>query len=181
MYLGKWAILMVGAFSMVLLGCSREVHRYDYKWVELNLLDGHFIINVIGHYGKNYEEKGKKKLDFGEPYNIIFDYVVKPNDALTKLVVKDIQLTGEKTGSKHMLTDIQGDGKVRVYGERKLIRISAGPLMAEGYEYQNYTLKATVIVYKTEADFEEQDISVLLETNYSKEWRSDWFDEIMSV
>ena len=179
MNLRKWALLMVGVFAMALLGC-REVHRYDYKLAELSLLDDKFIINVIVHYGKNYEVKGKKQLDFGAPYNIVFDYVVKPNDALTKLVVKDIQLIGEKTGSKHLLTDIQGD-KIRVYGERKLIRISAGPLTAEEYEYQNYTLKATVIVYKTEAEFEEQGISVLLKTDYSKERRSDWFDEKTSV
>ena len=179
MCLRKWVLLMVGVFTMALLGC-REVHRYDYELVELSLLDGQFIVNVIGHYGKNYEEKGKKKLNFGTPYNIALDYVVKPNDALIRLVVKNIHLVGEKTGSKHILDDIQGD-QVRVYGERKLIRIAAGPLTAEEYKYQNYTLKATVIIYKTETEFEKQDITVLLKTDYSKERRSDWFDEKTSV
>lgn len=175
----KRMLLMVGFFTMALLGC-REVHRYDYKLVDIGVLDGQFIINVIGHYGKNYEEKGNKKLDFGAPYNIAFDYVVKPNDALTRLLVKDIQLVGRKTGSKHILAEVQDDN-VRVYVERKLIRVAVGPLTSEEYEYQNYTLKATVIVYRTETEFEEKRISVLLETDYSRERRSDWFDEKTSV
>lgn len=130
----KQTFLLAGILTMTLLGC-REVHRYDYKLVEFGLLDGQFIVNVIGHYGKNYEEKGKKLLNFGAPYTIAFDYIVRPNDTLKKVVVKDIQLVGVKTDSKHTLVDVQSD-KVRIYGERKLIRISAGPLTAEEYKYQ---------------------------------------------
>ena len=87
---------------------------------------------------------------------------------------------GEKNASQHRLDDIQSD-KIRVYGERKFIRIPAGVLTAEEYEYQNYRLKATVIIYKTVTEFEEKTIDVLLETDYSRERRSDKFDEIMSV
>ena len=39
----KWVLLIMSIFSMALLGC-REVHRYDYKLIELNLLSGQFII-----------------------------------------------------------------------------------------------------------------------------------------
>lgn len=179
MYWRKQALLMVGILAMGLFGC-REVYRYDYKPVEFDLLDGRFIIYVIGQYGKNYEEKRKKKLDFGAPYTLAFEYLITPNDALTKLEVKGIRLVGEKNGSQHTLDNIQS-GKVRVYGERKFIRISAGLLTAEEYEYQNYKLKATIIIYKTATEFEEKEIEVLLETDYGKERRSDWFDEMMSV
>ena len=72
-----------------------------------------------------------------------FDCVITPGGDLVKLSVKDIRLIGEKTGTHHTLKDIQGD-KVRVYGERKFIRISAGPLTADEYQYQNYILKAKV-------------------------------------
>ena len=68
--------------------------------------------------------------DYSYPYHVRFTYVVTPKDALMKLSVNDIQLIGEKTGTHHTLKDIQGD-KVRVYGERKFIRISAGPLTAD--------------------------------------------------
>ena len=172
-------VLLIGFFIMGLFGC-REVYRYDYKLIEFDILDGQFIINVMGGYGENYEEKGKKKLDWGAPYSISFEYLVTLNDALTKLEVKGIQLVGEKNASQHRLDDIQSD-KIRVYGERKFIRIPAGVLTAEEYEYQNYRLKATVIIYKTTTEFEEKTIDVLLETDYSRERRSDKFDEIMSV
>ena len=172
-------ILLIGVLAMGLFGC-REIYRYDYKLVEFELLDGKFIVNVIGRYGENYKDKGKKKLDFGAPYTLAFEYLVTPNDALTKLKVKDIQLVGEKSGSRHRLNNIQSD-KVRIYGKRKFIRISAGLLTSEEYEYQNYQLKATIIIYKTTMEFEEKTIDVLLETDYSKEWTSDWFDEKMGV
>ncbi len=179
MYLSKRALLMVSVLTMALFGC-RQVHHYGYEIIEMDLIGGDFGIDVVGRYGKEYKEKGKDFLDWGAPYSITFDYVVTPSDDLAKLVVKDIQLVGEKTSSRHKLADIQGD-KVRVYGKRKLIRISAGPLTAEEYEYQNYTLKATVIIYKTTMKFEEKKIEVLLKTEYRKERRSDWFDEKMSV
>lgn len=179
MYWRKQALLMIGILAVGLFGC-REVYRYDYKLIEFDLLDGQFIINVVGRYGENYKEKGKKKLDFGAPYSIAFEYLVTPNDAVTKLEVKDIQLVGEKNGSQHSLDDIHSD-KVRVYDERKFIRISAGILTAEEYDYQNYKLKATIIIYKTATEIEKKDIEILLETDYGKERRSDWFDEKMSV
>ena len=179
MHLRKRALLVIGVLAMALFGC-REVHHYGYEVIEMDLAVGDFGIDVVGMYGKEYNEKGKDLLDWGAPYSITFDYVVTPDDDLVKLVVKDIQLTGEKTGSQHILDDIQSD-KVRVYSERKLIRISVGPLTAEEYEYQNYTLKATVIIYKTATEFEEEKIEVLLKTEYRKERRSDTFDEIMSV
>ena len=172
-------LLVLGAVMLALIGC-REEHRYEYRYIELGLSNGKLSINAEGRYGKNYEKDGKRQLDYSYPYHVRFTYVVTPKDALMKLSVNDIQLIGEKTGTHHTLKDIQGD-KVRVYGERKFIRISAGPLTADEYEYQNYILKAKVVIYRTETDFEEQDIEVLLETEYRKERRSDWFDEKMSV
>ena len=172
-------LLFLSIFSLTLLSC-REEHRYDFKAIERNLLGGKFITIIGGGYGKNYEDKWKKKIDFGGPYYIAFDFAVKPNDSLRKLTIKDIQLVGQNTGTKYSLADIHGD-KVRVYEEEKFIRISAGPLGLKGSEYQNYSLTATVVIHKNDTDWEEQTISILLETKYSLEWRSDWFDKLMSV
>lgn len=172
-------LLVLGICIVTLFGC-RQINHYGYAIVEIDLFGGNFGIDVVGRYGKEYKKEGKDSLDWGSPYDVIFDYVITPGGDLVKLSVKDIRLIGEKTGTYHTLKDIQGD-KVRVYGERKFIRISAGPLTADEYEYQNYILKAKVVIYRTETDFEEQDIEVLLETEYRKERRSDWFDEKMSV
>ena len=175
----KPILLVLGTFIVVLLGC-RQVHHYGYAIVEMDLFGGNFGIDVVGQYGKESKKEGKDLLDWGAPYSIIFDYVISPNDTLVRIAIKDIQLTGKKTGFQHTLADIEGD-KVRIYGERKLIRISAGPLTADEYEYQDYILKATIVIYRTETDFEEQEIEVLLKTEYRKERRSDWFDKLMSV
>jgi len=172
-------LLIVGILAMGLLGC-REVHIYEYKYVELDLFDGALAINTEGEYGHNYEKDGKKLANYSFPYYIQFTYVVTVSDDLSKIIIKDAELFGEKTKTRHMLEGIESE-KVKDYGEKRQIRISLGPLTAEEYKYQNYRGKATIIIYKTATEFEEKTIEVLLETDYKKERRSDKFDEIMSV
>lgn len=172
-----WLAVLV--FATTIFGC-REEHRYDYKLVYLSLMKGGFVVNVIGHYGKNYSEKGKDKIDFGSPYNISFEYSVDLSEEIFSLGVKDIEIVGERTGTVITLAEVKGD-KVRVYGDKKSIRIAAGPLMVKREDYQNYSLKMTVVVFRNSEEYEEKIVSVILETDYRKERRSDWFDEKTGV
>lgn len=68
-------LLVLGAFMLALIGC-REEHRYEYRPVELSLFDGKLKVIADGQYGPNYEQDGKKMLDYGYPYHIRFAYVV---------------------------------------------------------------------------------------------------------
>ena len=172
-------LLVLGAVMLTLIGC-REEHRYEYRPVELSLFGGKLEIIADGQYGANYEQDGKKKLDYGYPYHIRFAYVVSSEQNLKFFSIKNLQLIGQRSNSEHSLGNKE-DGRVRNINDEKFIMFSAGPLTADEYEYQNYILKAKVVIYRTETDFEEQDIEVLLETEYRKERRSDWFDEKMSV
>jgi hypothetical protein len=175
----KLVLLFLGVCSMSLFGC-RTVHHYGYEYVELDLFGGLLAINTIGDLGKNYEKEGKKLIDYSFPYYIQFTYVADSSGELSRVLLSDVELIGEKTKSRHVLGDFESDS-VKVYGEKKQIRFSAGPLSSGEYEYQNYTLKATVTVYKGEEVFEKKEISVEIKTEYRTERRSDWFDEKMSV
>lgn len=179
MYWCERALLILFFFIMGLFGC-REVHLYKYKYLELELFDGMLIINPIGFYGRNYEKDGKKLADYSFPYSIQFTYVVTVYDDLSKIAIKDVELFGKKTKTRHTLEGVQSE-EVSDYGEKRQIRVSLGPLTKDEYEYQNYQIKATFVIYKTATEFEEKTIEVLLETDYGKERRSDWFDEKTSV
>ena len=172
-------LLVLGVFIMALSGC-RQVNHYGFEFVEQSLLEGSLSILVNGRYGEEYKKDNKNYLDWTSPYYIQFTYSVYPDSVLNKMVIKDITLAGKETGITHVLDDIKADD-FRVYEKRAFFRKSAGPLTADKYEYQDYILKATVVIYRTDTDFEEQEIEVLLKTEYRKERRSDWFDEKMSV
>ena len=172
-------VLLVGILIMGLLGC-RDVHLFKYKYLEMDLFDGMLAVNPIGFYGKNYEKGGKKLAAYSFPYSIQFTYITTVSDGFSKIVIKDVELFGEKTKTRHMLEGIESE-QVKDYGDKRQVRVSLGPLTKEEYEYQNYQLKATIIFYKTATEFEQKNIDIFLETDYSKERRSDKFDEIMSA
>lgn len=179
MYILNRLVVIIGVFIMALSGC-RQVNHYGFEFLEQSLLGGSLSILVNGRYGEEYKKDNKNYLDWASPYYIQFTYSVSPNGVLNKMVIKDITLAGKETGITHVLADIEADD-FRVYEKRAFFRKSAGPLTADKYEYQDYILKATVVIYRTDTDLEEQEIEVLLKTEYRKERRSDWFDEKMSV
>lgn len=178
-------LLLTGILIISLCGC-RTIHHYEYELVELPLLDGELWIVVHGGYGESYEKNGRKMTDYTFPYYISFTFEVPPEHKLHELIIKDIELVGEDTGRRVRLPDIQTD-RVIFYEQTKInpavkqARESAGPLTADGYEYENYTLRATVIVYRDETRYESEAISVRLVTKYWKEHTNDSFDAFMDV
>lgn len=178
-------LLMVGMLMMSLFGC-RTIHHYEYEYIELPLFGGELSILVNGRFGKPYEKDGAKMTDKSFPYFFSFNLDVSGGDKLHKLIIKDIELVGEETGKRTRLQDVQSDW-VRFHGyvqddpSMKFVRVSAGPLTAEQHEYENYTLRATVIVYRDETRYESEVISVRLITDYWKEYTNDAFDAFMDV
>ena len=177
-------LLLTGILILSLCGC-RTIHHYEYEGINLPILGGELIIIVNGRYGESYVRDGRKMMDHTFPYWIQLTFRVSPNEKLHKLIIKDIELVGEKTGRRVRLPDIQTD-QVRFYEQTKInpavkqARESAGPLTADGYEYENYTLRATVIVYRDDTRHESEAISVRLVTKYWKEHTNDSFDEFMN-
>ena len=178
-------LLLTGILIMSLWGC-RTIHHYEYELVELPLLDGELWIVVNGRYGASYVKDGRKMTDHTFPYYFMFTFEVPTGHKLHKLIIRDIELVGEDTGRRAYLQDIQSE-QVRYYTQSKehvgmkYLRESAGPLTADGHEYENYTLRATVIVYRDETRYESEAISVRLVTKYWKELTNDSFDEFMDV
>ena len=180
-----FTLLLSGILMMALFGC-RTIHLYEYEYIEFPAFGGEFSILIGGRYGKSYEKNGKKMTDYGFPYSISFNLDVPGEDKLHKLVIKDIELVGEETGKHSRLQDVQSDW-VRLFGDfmddpsMKFIRVAAGHLTAEQHEYENYTLRATVVVYRDETHYESEAISVRLVTKYWKEYTNDRFDAFMDV
>lgn len=178
-------LLLTSILIISLCGC-RTVHHYEYEIVELPLLDGELWIVVNGRYGESYVKDEKKMTDHTFPYYLMFTMDVPREHKLYKLIIKDIELVGEDTGRRVRLPDIQSE-QVRYYTQNnehagmKYLRESAGPLTADGYEYESYTLRATVIVYRDETHYESEVISVRLVTKYWKEYTNDSFDAFMDV
>ena len=170
---------VIGIFFMSLLGC-REEHRYEYKSSEIDIFDGRLTVVAIGSYGENYEKDGKAMLDWGFPYSLQFTYVVPLDEPIIGLEIDDIRLIGGETGDEHVLPSLTNND-VRNYSQERLVRVSAGPLTSDEYKYQNYTLEASVIVEMVDGEFKRSEISILLETDYKKGKRSDWFDEKTGV
>lgn len=178
-------LLLIGMFVMSLFGC-RTIHHYEYEYVELPVLGGELSVVVNTSYGEPYEKEGKKMIDNGFPYFISFNLDVFGRDKLHKLIIKNIELVGEETGRRSRLQDIQTD-RVRFYKEskehvgKKYLRVSTGPLVAEQHEHENYTLRATVVVYRDETHYESEEITIQLVTKYWKEYTNDSFDAFMNV
>ena len=170
---------VLGLLLMSSISC-REVNNYSYKYTEIVLFDGILGINLTGKYGENYEDDDKKLLDYGFPYNLQFTYVVSPESELYAIAIQNIQLVGKEKGVPSSIEGVTSK-KVRTYDTRKLVRISAGPLTSDQYNYEDYYLKANVLIYKNKDHFQEKKITVLLKTDYKKEIRNDWFDEKMGV
>lgn len=177
-------LLLTGILILSLCGC-RTIHHYEYELVELPLLEGELWIVVNGRYGESYVQDGRKMMDHTFPYYFMFTFDIPREHKLHKLIIKDIELVGEKTGRRIRLRDIQSE-QVRYYTQSKehigmkYLRESAGPLTADGYEYENYTLQATVIVYRDDTRYESEAISARLVTKYWKEYTNDSFDEFMN-
>lgn len=178
-------LLLTGILIMSLCGC-RTIHHYEYEHIEFPFMDGKLVMVVNGRYGESYVKDGRKMTDHTFPYWIQFTYRVLPGDKLHKLIIKDIELVGEDSGRRIRLEDIQTD-EVRVYEQTKInpaikqARESAGPLAADGYGYENYTLRATIIIYRDETHYESEEITIQLVTKYWKEYTNDSFDAFMDV
>ena len=162
-----------------LAGC-RIVNYYAYKPIQEEILGGTLEVNVIGGYGENYEQSGIKRLDWGFPYFLQFSYVVPNEDGLSNLEINNIILVAENSGEKYSLSSVQSDD-VRSYGRGNLIRVSAGPLTADEYSYQNYTLSAELLIHSSPGNMQSQEIIFHLETDFRTEKRSDQFDEVTSI
>lgn len=168
---------------MALIGC-RTIHHYEYEYVELPVLGGELYVVVNTTYGEPYEKEGKKMIDNGFPYRAQFTFSVPREHKLHQFKIKDIELVEEETGRRFQLQDIQTD-RIRFYKESKeyagmkFVRVAAGLLTAGQHEHKNYMLRATVIVYMDEANYESEEISIQLITKYWKEYTNDSFDTFM--
>ncbi len=179
MFLKVVLFFVLGLLLMSSISC-REVQNYRYNYTEFELFEGILGVNLVGRYGENYEEDGKKLLDYGFPYNLQFTYAIPPDSELYAVTIQNIKLVSKETGASFNVLDVTSK-KVRTYDTRKLVRISTGPLTSDQYNYEDYYLNADVLIYKNADHPQEESISVLLKTDYKKEIRNDWFDEKTGV
>lgn len=171
---------------MYMFGC-REYRMYKYKTSESDLSVGRLFVSLDGSYGENQQVSGKEIAEYSFPYSLRFIVSIPYGKPFEGLLVKDVELVGEKTLRHYRLGEKKAakinDPRARTDPKAKARTaiVSFGPLLADEYEYENFTLNATIITTGENGEVIEESISILLKTDFKKEKRSDWFDGEMSV
>lgn len=179
----KFGFLMVGVLFM--FGC-REYQLYQYKPVTVDVAGGEVFVELVGMYGENYEKDGKRKADFTYPYTLRFVFEAPLDYEFTRFTVTDVKVVGGKSGKEAFLPDLKSGklhGPDKYYPDLKsrIAKASLGGLGSDRFEYEDLSLRATVIIYNGDTKVSEEAVSILLKTNFKKSNRSDKFDEYMSV
>ena len=182
------SIFLIGGILMFMFGC-REYRMYEYKGLTYDLSDGSVYVNLVGRFGENREVRGKKIADYTFPYRLRFIVSIPYGKPFEGLLVKDVELVGEKTLRRYRLGEKKAarinDPRAGIYPKPKAKARTAivlfGPLLADEYEYENFILNATILTTGENGEVIEDSISMLLRTNFRKEYRNDWLDEQLSV
>ncbi|TQV78901.1 hypothetical protein FKG94_12860 [Exilibacterium tricleocarpae] len=187
MFINKFRFFIILLVVTPFMTACRVYNLYQYKPLALDVLGGELIVSLEGTYGENYEKDGKRFADFGAPYNLKFMLSMPYEYDLVEIQIRDIEIVGEKSKRKFFLPDT-GSKKIKNPRNRsnpdataRTVIASVGNLSSEDFEYEPYSLTATVVVYASETSFREEEISLRLETDYKRERRSDWFDKNMSI
>lgn len=184
----KIAFIILMASLLFYLYFSRVYNFYSYDTVSKDIIGGAELVVILeGTYSENYEKDGRKMADWSFPYYLEIYVHVPDNKKFCKLVIENIKLIGQKTGKQHVFSNVETD-EIRDLSEfpgtdeegRNAI-IIIGPIDKDNYAYEDYLLTAKIKIYLTSEIFEEENVQILLKTDYYKRWRSDWFDEFMSV
>ena len=179
----KFGLLMAGVLFM--FGC-REYQLYQYKPVTFDFAGGEVFVELIGIYGENYELDGKRKADWTYPYTLRFVFEAPLDYEFTRFTVTNLKVVGKKSGREVLLPDLKS-GRVhepdKYYPDltSRIAKASLGGLGSDRFEYEDLSLRATVIIYDGDTKISEEAVSILLKTNFKKSNRSDKFDEYMSV
>ena len=180
------SIFLIGGILMFMFGC-REYRMYEHKTVKYDLSGGRVYVSLEGMFGENREVRGKKITDFTFPYWLNFFVSIPYGKPFEGLLVKDVELVGEKTLRRYRLGEKKAarinDPRAGIFPNAKARTaiVSFGPLLADEYEYENFILNATILTTGENGEVIEDSISILLRTSFRKEYRNDWLDEQLSV
>ena len=177
--------LLLGVLMLSTLLSCREVEHYLYKEIEMPLFDGQLQIQVRTT-PKDYDTDNRHLTKYADPYSLGFRFSVHRGKKLGKLSISKITLEGQKTGS--VIPLLAREKPYKDYKSYYRDTDLKGIFVIVGYEgetrgwvYEPYILKAKVQVYRGDNQVDEQEIEVLLETDFKKSRRSDKFDAFMSV
>lgn len=180
----KSVFLFLG--TSLMLGC-REYNLYQYHTVTQAMLGGELVLAVEGTYGKNYSEGTHRRAELSYPYTLQFMFAMPYERDFTGFKVTHIELVGDESQEVLKLPDVQSDNvkdprqRTDPDAEARTVIATIGGLTADTFRYENYTLKATVIVLGKQGKPKQEVISIRIETDFKQEQRSDWFDNNMSV
>jgi len=166
-----------------LSGC-REYHYYRYTPVVQNVLGGRLVIDLEG----SYNDVEEKRTDMGAPYTLRFRLSMPYDEYnMTGIEVTNISLTGVKSKNTVLLRDtksrkVRDPRKHDPYATDRSALATIRNLGADKIAYESYELKAKLIVHDGDSNTRrEQQITVPLNTDFDKEYRSDWLDHKLGV
>jgi hypothetical protein len=174
--------LILGIFMLSSLFGCRSVEHYLYKDLEMPLFDGLLKIEVRGT-PNDYEVKNKRVTRYEKPYSVYFKFTTHQKN-VSKLRISNVTLIGKDTGGITLLQareQLKSSKHPYEKEEVNSIFVRVGHLdETKNLQYEPFTLKAKVWVYRDNDQIDEQDVEVTLEPDFKKTRRSDWFDGVMS-
>lgn len=179
------SFLIVPMVALLMIGC-REYHLYQYEPATTDILNGRLTISVIGMYGQNQTNDGKKHAEYGYPYSLQFILEMPYEYDIEGLRIANIELAGLDSGNIFTLPNVQSNkvndprATIDPDADARTVIVSIGGLTADRFKYEDYSLQATVAILGS-GELRYEVISVSLLTNFKKQKRSDWFDKLMSV
>lgn len=186
MYKNRLKLIVLSAILIFLGGC-RQYNLHEYKPVQVDILSGTLFVHLEGMYGKNYNKEGKRQADFGFPYSLMFTFSMPYTHEFSRFAVQKITLTGEESKVELIFPDVNNakikDPRSRDNSNADARRsiVSFRALLEDVHDYEDYRVRANIVVCYEKDRCNEQEIDVGLKTDFKIERRSDWLDRIMSA
>lgn len=177
--------MTIASFLFSMIGC-RELNLYKFKSAFCSYENFEITVQLEGTFGKEYEFEGKKKVDWGFPYSLLFSFETLLSD-VDSIEVIDVSIIGLESQKHHVLPDsktnrinnLSTDTTAKKSGSTAII--SLGEIDATNYKYEDYEVSAVVLFRQRNKILFEKKLKVILKKDFKQTHRSDWFDKEMSV
>lgn len=178
--------------AVVLATGCREYRWYGYKTWSGDVLGGRLEVVSEPERERIHAKDGKRYADRKEDYILAFDFYVPYEYDLAGFLIKDIKMLGEESGTEINAPDAM-DNDVREepfpgnnsqdppgWIVRATIAQSRVKILKH-LPYEPYEMSFTLIAYGRDSSFQEETLSIRLETDFRKSRRNDMLSIFLSI
>ncbi len=184
--------MLLLCLAVVLATGCREYRWYGYKTWSGDVLGGKLEVASKPERERIHAKDGKHYSDHKEDYILAFDFYVPYEYDLAGVLIKDIKMLGEESGTEINVPDVM-DNDVREepfhdnnsqvppgWRVRAIIAQSRVKILKH-LPYEPYETSFTLIAYGRDSSFQEETLSIPLKTDFRKSRRSDLLSLFLSL